>query len=240
MLGDFEKGKSYFSKGRRFAREAHSVYGLGWLELCHGLLFLAMGDRKNVVEHFQKSIYHLEEAHAEFILGPSWAGLGYGYYLMGDLEVAQRYIEKGIRIQSDAGVTYWQPLHFWLLSVVQFASNELEKAQECIEQAVRIAKDRQEKSYEGISRAWLGKILGRIDPSQSDKGEQQIVQGIQISNELKMKPFSAQGLLYLGELYVDNDQIEKALENLKKAEGMFREMDMDYWLAKTQEVLSKM
>jgi hypothetical protein len=32
----------------------------------------------------------------------------------------------------------------------------------------------------------------------------------------------------------------KTLENLKKTEGMFKEMGMDYWLAKTDEVLKRM
>jgi hypothetical protein len=32
-------------------------------------------------------------------------------------------------------------------------------------------------------------------------------------------------------------QKEHAIQNLKKAEKAFREMGMDYWVAKTQEVL---
>jgi hypothetical protein len=35
-------------------------------------------------------------------------------------------------------------------------------------------------------------------------------------------------------------QKDKALENLKKAEGMFREMGMDYWLAKTHKALERL
>jgi membrane protein DedA with SNARE-associated domain len=46
----------------------------------------------------------------------------------------------------------------------------------------------------------------------------------------------AQGHLFLGELYVHADQKEKALKHLKKAETMFQEMGMDYWLAVAREV----
>jgi hypothetical protein len=45
------------------------------------------------------------------------------------------------------------------------------------------------------------------------------------------------GYLFLGEVYVDTGQKDKALETLKKAEGMFKEMGMDYWLVKTQDAL---
>ena len=54
-----------------------------------------------------------------------------------------------------------------------------------------------------------------------------------------MNPHSL-GYLYLGELYLNGGKKEKAMDNLKKAESMFREMGMDYWLGKAQEVLGKL
>ena len=44
--------------------------------------------------------------------------------------------------------------------------------------------------------------------------------------------------LNFGELYLNAGDKEKALENLKKAEGVFQEMGMDYWLGKALELLS--
>jgi len=44
----------------------------------------------------------------------------------------------------------------------------------------------------------------------------------------------------LGELYLGTGQREKGLKNLKKAEAMFKEMGMDYWLARTPEVLDRL
>lgn len=41
------------------------------------------------------------------------------------------------------------------------------------------------------------------------------------------------------ELYADTGQKAKARENLKMAEGLFKEMGMDYWLAQTQTVLER-
>jgi len=60
-----------------------------------------------------------------------------------------------------------------------------------------------------------------------------------ILDEMKLKPWSATGYLSLGELYADMGQKKKALETLKKAEGMMQEMGMDYWLRRTQEVLER-
>jgi hypothetical protein len=44
----------------------------------------------------------------------------------------------------------------------------------------------------------------------------------------------------LGEFYADTGRKKEAQENLKKAEWMFQEMGMDYWLAKTQEALNRL
>ena len=89
--------------------------------------------------------------------------------------------------------------------------------------------------------AWtiLGRIIGKTEPKDPGKAEEHILKGIKILDDLKLKPHVSVGYLYLGELYADMDQKEKALENLNKAEKMFQEMGMDYWLAKTQEVLKK-
>ena len=86
----------------------------------------------------------------------------------------------------------------------------------------------------------MGRILGKTDPSQTDKAEECILKGIKILDEMKIKPWCSEGYLYLGEFYIDTGQKEKAMENLKKAEGMFREMGMDYWLAKAQEVFRRL
>jgi tetratricopeptide (TPR) repeat protein len=85
----------------------------------------------------------------------------------------------------------------------------------------------------------LGRTIGKGRKSQYTKAEEYILQGIKIFNEVQLKPLASQGSLYLGELYNDNGQKEKALEALKKAEGMMQEMGMDYWLRRTQEVLER-
>jgi tetratricopeptide (TPR) repeat protein len=198
-----------------------------------------MGDGKNTLDHFQNSIRYLEEVKYRSVLGVAWSGLGSGYYLINDPETARKHIEKGLKIQSDAGISWWLSLHLLLLSMVHFDLGELKNAQSCIKEAVTLSQNNKEEQYEAVSKMCLGRILGKAETSTGD-GEEYILQGIKICNELKIKPFSAQGYLFLGELYADKGQTEKALENLKKAEGMFQEMGMGYWLAKTQEVFGRL
>ena len=57
--------------------------------------------------------------------------------------------------------------------------------------------------------------------------------------ELENNPALALGHLCLGEIYAENGQKEKALENLKKAESMYQEMKMGLWFGETREVLDR-
>ena len=90
---------------------------------------------------------------------------------------------------------------------------------------------------EGFSWMGLGRILGRTETPQIHKAEEYILKGMKILDELKMKPSYAGGYLALAELYAHASQKEKALENLKKAETMYQEMGMDYWLDMTRKVM---
>jgi hypothetical protein len=53
-------------------------------------------------------------------------------------------------------------------------------------------------------------------------------------------PATSEGYFCLGKVYAEPGRKEEALENLKKAESMYREMSMDYWMGKTQEALKSL
>jgi tetratricopeptide (TPR) repeat protein len=238
MLGDFGKAKKSLDNGLYLALDINKSYGLGWLELCYGHLFQIMGDGRNSIEHFQKSIKYQEEAQSIFMLGIAWAGLGAGYWLLGDPEAAKEYIEKGLTIHKDAELPYYLSYIFWLSSMVQFDLGDLKIAQKNVEEALTLSRARKERHLEGISGAWLGRIQGKTGIS-FHLSEQRILEGMGILKELKLLPYLAQGHLFLGELYADEGQREESLNYLKKAEEMFEEMGMDYWLTETKEALGK-
>jgi tetratricopeptide (TPR) repeat protein len=148
--------------------------------------------------------------------------------------------QKGLKISSDAGLHYHLSLQYGLLSMVHLELGDLKNAQPFAEEALKLSQKNHETWVEEFVWILLGRIFGKARKSQDDKAQDCILQGIKILNELKLKPLYSQGYLFLGEIYADTGQPEKALQNLRKAEDMFREMGMDYYLAKTQEVLERL
>jgi len=239
MLGRFEEGIALCEKGLRPALELNTLMSIGWVEFMYGWLFIAKGDGESTLQHLQKSVLYLEETGFTVLLGHAWSGLGWGYYFMGELETALEHMEKGLKIQSDAGFTHQLPRYHYSLSMVHLNLGNLERARSYIEGAAEVAHNNNEKHIEADSRITLGRVLGKMGKSEGVKAEKSMLQGIKILDELKLKPSSSLGYLFLGELYADTGKKEKALKTLKTAEAAFQEMGMDYWLRRTQEVLKR-
>jgi len=240
MLGDFREGQKVREKGLRFALEIKDLDALSLAEMIHGMsLVIHKGDGENGVKHLQNCIRYCEEGQLLVVLSCAQWGLGWGYYLLGDFDAAREHIEKGLKMQGDIGLQMFLSNPYYALCMVHFDLGDLQSAQSSIEEALRLSENNNEKWVEGMSRTLLGRVLGKREKSQYAKAEEYIMQGIKILDELKIRPNCSIGYLYLGELYADTDQREKALESLKKAESMMREMGMDYWLRRTLEVLER-
>jgi tetratricopeptide (TPR) repeat protein len=237
---DFEEGKALCERGLHFALQIDDLYSAGWAEVMYGVLLVNHGDAKHAMEHAQNGVRLCEEGQVLVILGAGLATLAEAYRLSGDLETAQKHAERALKVGSDSGLSIAWAQSYYSLGMTHLASGDLENARSCIEEAVKLSHDSNEKWVEGKSRVALGRVLGKADSAQSDEAEECILQGIKILDELQLKPLYAEGYFSLGELYADAGQREKALKNLRKAEGMFQEMGMDYWLAKTYSILEKL
>jgi class 3 adenylate cyclase/tetratricopeptide (TPR) repeat protein len=239
MLGNFEEGTAMLEKGLDFALEIKDLTALALVESHYGTMLNFRGDAKKAIAHFQNSIRYCEEGQFVVLSGISRVNLGWSYCLLGEFETAREYMEKGFKIQIDGGANFHLCYFYRLLSLVHLESGDLKNAQQRAEEALKLSQKDHEKWDEGLAWILLGRIFGKGGESQINRAEECILQGIKILNKLKLKPLYAPGYHYLGELYADTGQQDKALGNLKKAEGLFREMGMGYWVTKTQEVLEK-
>lgn len=237
-LEAFDEGKALLEKGLRYATKMNDLIALGFIEAHYGYFYIAKGDWKPSKEHFEKGIKHSEET--KWILGSavSWSGLGYACAMLGDPETGKRHAEKGLKIHRDSGVEMYLSMAHSYLGWIHLDLGDLKNARNLAEGALRLSQKNNEKLIEGLSWLLLGTILGKTEPPEINKAEGCILKAIEIYKELRTKAYYPLGHLYLGQLYLNAGKKEKAIDNLKKAEGMFREMGMDYWLGKTKEIFT--
>jgi tetratricopeptide (TPR) repeat protein len=239
-LGHFHEAEAVLEKGLLNATAIVDLRALAVVELYFGHMFWAKGVWERAKEHYEICIMHSEEMKWPMALSLAWSGLGHVCSFLGDQVTAGKNIEKGLKIQLDAGIGWWMSFHYVFLSAVRFNSGDLKGALDFIEKALQLSQKNAQKWMEGQSWIWMGRIVGRSDPSRKDKAEQYILKGINILEKLELKTSYTLGRLFLGEFYLDAGQREKAAESLKKADGMFQEMGMDYWSDRTKEVMQRL
>jgi tetratricopeptide (TPR) repeat protein len=239
FLGRFDKGVAYLDRGFRFAT-ANDKLGLGWIEFTYGWHLNMKGQAKKAIDHLRKAVVILENAKMYVILPPTYYQLGWAHIMTGELETARGHLERGFKIQRDAGTSFWLSIYHLLQGMLHFDAGDFKSAQDSMEEAVRLAQNNNEGQVTGYSKIWLGRISNKSDPSKRGRSEQLILQGIEILRKLSIKPWWSQGYLFFAEINRDSGNKEKAMENLKKAETMFKEMEMDYWVARTQKVLGRL
>jgi class 3 adenylate cyclase/tetratricopeptide (TPR) repeat protein len=237
MRGDFKSGKMVSEKGLDHAVQSGHKMTLAFNELQCANVLVMKGDGKNAIAHCQKSIEYSEDIQWRTILSQAWTILGYSNYLLGELDRAREFVGKGLRIQEDSYIEAMLSLHYWVLAMVLFDQGDLEEALRSSEKALELSLKNNERRYEGLSRIWIGRILGSKKEARYREGEQFILEGYQILKELDVRPAMAQGHFHFGELYKNSGDGFKAVDHLNKAKSMFEEMEMDYWTARSQEAL---
>jgi predicted ATPase len=238
LLGNFKQGEPFCEKALQYALQLGDPRSIAYVELYYGHFLNYKGVWENAVEHYKNCLKYSEEINWLFILGLAWLNLGIAVTHLDDPQTGLEYIQKGLKIQSSTGIKSQLAWYYCELGDAHFALGDLKNALDCVTDAYKLACDNNEKLTEGYIRMLLGRITAKLDPSQIGKAEESILKGINIYEELRLKCFYPLGYLFLGEVYADTGQKDKALKNLKKSEGMFKEMGMDYWLAKTDEVLA--
>jgi tetratricopeptide (TPR) repeat protein len=239
QLGHFDSGDKLLERALSFAQEINHRATLGAGQFAYGCLLAIKGDGGKAIRILKQAIKDLEESQTMLFVGLAWTWLGYAYWLTGDYRTALEFTQKGLKIQADLGLFFQSNCH-WCCSLAHFGLGNLEEAGLQAEQALKCSLANNEKQFQGMSRNLLGRVLTKVNPGQIEAAEEHIRQGISLLEELGALPFSGVGYLWLGEIYAESGRKEAAMVNLKKAETLFREMGMDYWLDKAQEALAKL
>ena len=117
---------------------------------------------------------------------------------------------------------------------------ELKEALNYAEQALQIARDNNERAEEGTSMLSMGRALGKLDPDNFEKARDYIEQGTRRFEKAEAMAYVARGHFFLGELYADTGQKDKAKQTLEKALSMMGELGMMYWPDRARDVLERL
>jgi tetratricopeptide (TPR) repeat protein len=98
--------------------------------------------------------------------------------------------------------------------------------------------------HERRRQAWALRLLGEITVGYNlqafELAESYYQQALTLAQDLGMRPLQAHTHSGLGTLYAQTEQPAKAYAALSTAKGLYRDMDMTFWLPQVEAQLAKL
>jgi tetratricopeptide (TPR) repeat protein len=232
-MGDFDVGERIL----RDSRECTHQISKAFIEVYHTAFYLFKGDGNKAASHAKAAAELSEKNQLVYLAGFMWACVGQGYLILGQAKEALEHLEKGLGIQLGVGIPLYLGWTHAGLGLAHLQLGNMDKALVHAEQGVKLSRANNERHTEALSEIYLGMILGAGRSAPFDEASEHILRGINKADELKIKPWATVGRFYLGKLNAYSGRTAEATEHLRKAEPVFREMGMDYWLDRTRKLL---
>ena len=240
-LGSHNEAENLCEKAFVNASHNNDLYELAYSEYSYGVVAFARGDGRSIVEHLKKCVNYIEQSQMTTLMDTTLAVLGWGYVHHGDLEKAREFAGSALKAASQPGAASGNALPTQAtVALIYYEMGDLEKAYLCATEAVNLSKGRMVGLWEGLACFVMGRVLARMGEPKHDEAEEYVKKALMILDKYRARTWIAIGVLTLGEIYTRSANIKKALQSLKKAEKMFKEMGMDNWLAQTYAIYAKL
>ena len=231
-LGEFAEGVVPAEEAVRLAEAADRPFDLVTAYFGVGYLHLRRGDLDRAIPILERILALIQAGNFSTWFGTIESSLGYAYALSGRMGDALPLLERAMARERGY---YRRRLAY--LSEAYLREGRFEEAIRLAQQFFQRSHDRKERGYEAWALRLLGEIASHRDPPEVEKAEDHYHQALALAAELGMRPLVAQIHLELGGLYRRTGERAKAREHLTIASGLFREMEMRFWLERAEAEL---
>jgi tetratricopeptide (TPR) repeat protein len=212
--------------------EFHARFGQGVTHALRGDFALAVATLEPAMEIARNAGLAVMASSGEIYLG-------YAYLLGGDTARAVENLEEAL-LKSDQLATL--AFHLYargLLAEAYLASGKIDQARRLGETALELCRNHNQQGYEAEVLYSLGTIYAAGTPAEAEHGGSCYQDALAKATDLRMRALIARCRLSLAELCWKREERELAREHLNSAAAMFSEMNMQFWLKKTDAVQSQ-
>ncbi len=235
LTGSFEKGLSYgdlavktSSEIGNLSREANSY---AWTGVGH----LARGNWEKSIEACIESIRIAHPVGDLVPLVNAFVWLGHSLFMTGLRTEGLLKIQEGIQIMESSSLRILFPLHYSYLAYGYATAEMTEEALEAANKSVHSIENGM-KGFEGMNFFAFAIAESQKPSPDSRQVDRNFEDGINICRKRGQRPFMAQGLYDYARILSERGDTEKAGECLDKANELFSEMKMSWWLEKVLEL----
>ena len=238
MIGAFNEGRRRIEEGLQIAASIRDPFSEVFLFRGGGLLYLQQGDLPKAIPLLECAVAIHEEANILVYVNFTRALLAQAYALADRAEDAAPILDdvRDHVIASRGGNRAHMMAY---LSEAFFHSGRLEDAMELAPQALNIAYQNNSRQSQVRVLRLLGDISLYGAENDEGKAETYYQQALTLAEELGMRPLQAHCHRGLGHLHSQTGQAEQARAELSTAIGMYRDMEMTFWLPEAEMALAK-
>jgi tetratricopeptide (TPR) repeat protein len=232
--GKFREGIAHGQEGLRLAEALDHPYSLA--AVCWNLAYLHItrGELSQAVGLLERGLALSREWNLTNYSVMDTGSLGYAHALSGRIAEGIPLLEHAVSALETMGFATVQPLFLGYLGEAYVLADRFEDALEVAVRALTLARDGGQRIYEAPALRLLGEIASHRDSPEIETAEDYYRQAFALADELGMRPLVAHCHLGLATLYRRTGKQEQAHDHLTTATTMYREMEMRFWLDRTE------
>jgi DNA-binding SARP family transcriptional activator len=229
-LGNFTEGMAHGEEAVRIAEAIDQGYTLIAAHCEVGLAYLRKGELQRAIPMLERGRALGQQGGFPHFAAATASGLGYAHALSGRDREALPLLEEGVGQAASLGIVVHQSLRTAWLSEGYLLAGRIPDALRLAGRALELSRDHKERGNEACVLRLLGEIASRRDPPDVETAEGSYREALGLAGELGMRPLIAHCHLGLGRLHQRIGQVERGRAELSTAIGLFRAMDMTFWL----------
>jgi tetratricopeptide (TPR) repeat protein len=239
-LGEFAEAVAVGEEAMQIAEEADTIHSQVLAAHCVGLAHLCKGDFDLAIPLLEQTLSRCQVSYVPLDTRLLTSAIGYAYALSGRVADAIPLLEQAVRQAETLKVLFRYALWLAWLGEAYLLAGRTDNAREFAERAVEHASTYKEPGFQAYALRLGGDIAAHGGGPTVEQAEAVYRQALTMADALEMRPLQAQCHLGLGKLYRRARLLEQAQHELSTAMGLFRAMEMTFWLRQTEALFRRM
>jgi tetratricopeptide (TPR) repeat protein len=237
--GAFAEGMAPAEEAVRIAEAADHPYSRVLAYLAVTSRLLRKGDFQQAIPVLERALDLAQVAHLRIAIPGGTSGLGAAYARAGRTSEALPLLEQAVEQGNAMRLMFDHELRIVSLSEAYLLAGRLDEAYTQAQRALEFSRAHQERGHEAYALRLLGEFHARHTLPEVEAAATHYRQALALAKELGMRPLQAHCHLGLGMLYFKTGQREQARAELSMAIGLYRAMDMHFWLPQAEAALAQ-
>ena len=231
-LGEFPAALAEAGEALAIAKASGHPFSIITASFVIAVVRLAHGNLAEAIGELERGLA-LCRAERMRIYFPAFAVLlAQALALSGRAAEAVPMVQKALPAPTDA--IYFAPFAVVAASEVYLLAGQAGEAAKFGARALELAQRKRERGYEAWALRMLAEIAAHRDPPDAQVAEAHYVDALNRAEALGMRPLAARCHLGLGLLQARAGSGSEAGVKIEKAEAMFSDMGMTFWLARAR------